>query len=56
MNTLGPEQNGQHFADDFFKCIFFTQNFVILIEISCKLVSKGLNNIELTLIQLMVCC
>ena len=26
FNTLSPEQNVQHFADDIFECIFFTDN------------------------------
>ena len=26
INTWGLEQNGQHFADNFFKCIFLTEN------------------------------
>ena len=26
INTLRPRQNGRHFADDIFKCIFFNEN------------------------------
>ena len=26
FNTLRPRQNGCHFADDVFKCIFFNEN------------------------------
>ena len=29
-------QNGRHFTDDIFRCIFVNQNFCILIEISLK--------------------
>ena len=26
LNTLRPRQNGRHFADDIFKCIFLNEN------------------------------
>ena len=26
LNTFGPRQNGRHFADDIFKCIFLDEN------------------------------
>ena len=26
INTLRPRQNGRHFPDDIFKCIFLTEN------------------------------
>ena len=26
VNTLRPRQDGRHFADDIFKCIFFNEN------------------------------
>ena len=29
FNTLRPRQNGRHFADDTFKCIFLNENFWI---------------------------
>ena len=46
VNTLRPRQNGRHFADDMFKCIFVNENFWIPIEISLKFVPKGpFNNI-----------
>ena len=37
-----PEQNGCHFADGIFKCIFMNEKFCILIWISLKFVLKGL--------------
>ena len=37
-----PGQNGRHFADDIFRCIFVTEKFRILIDISLKFVPKGL--------------
>ena len=41
FNTLMPRQNGRHFADDIFKCIFVKENVWILIKISLKFVPKG---------------
>ena len=34
-------QNGRHFADDIFKCIFLNENVWIPIKISMKFVPKG---------------
>ena len=46
VNTLRPRQDGRHFADDIFKCIFLNENFLIVIKISLKFVPKGpINNI-----------
>ena len=53
INTLRRRQNGRHFADDTFKCIFFNKNVRILIKNSLKFVPKGqINNIP-SLIQIM---
>ena len=53
VNTLGPRQNGRHFADDIFKCIFLNENVRILIKISLRFVPKGpINNIP-SLVQIM---
>ena len=53
LNTLRPRQNGRHFADDIFKCIFLNQNARISLEISRKFVPKvRINNIP-GLIQIM---
>ena len=53
INTLRPRQNGRHFADDVFKCIFLNENVWILLKISLKFVSMGpINNIPL-LVQVM---
>ena len=53
FNTLKPRQNGRHFADDIFKCIFLNENAWILIKISLKFVHKGsINNIP-ALFQIM---
>ena len=41
LNTLKLRQNGQHFADNIFKCIFFNENLWISIKNSLKFVPKG---------------
>ena len=38
INTLRPRQNGRHFADDIFKCIFLNENVSIVVKISLKFV------------------
>ena len=53
VNTLRPGQNGRHFADDIFKCIFVNENVRIPIKISLKFVPKGPNNNIPALIQTM---
>ena len=53
INTLRPRQNGCHFADDMFKCIFLNENVWIPIEISLKFVPKGSINNNLALFQIM---
>ena len=46
LNTLRPIQNGRHFADDIFKCIFLNSIVWISIKIALKFVPKGpINNI-----------
>ena len=53
LNTLRPRQNGRHFADDIFKCIFLNENVWIPIKISLKFVPQGpINNIP-ALVQIM---
>ena len=41
FNTLRPRQDGRHFADDIFKCIFVNENVCISINISLKFIPKG---------------
>ena len=41
FDTLRPRQNGRHFANDIFKCIFLNENVWILIKILLKFVPKG---------------
>ena len=53
LNTLRPRQNGRHFADDMFRCIFLNENVIILAKISLKFVREGpINNIP-ALVQIM---
>ena len=53
FNTLRPRQNGRHFADETFNCIFVNENVRILIKFSLKFVPKGpINNIP-ALVQIM---
>ena len=53
FNTMGPRQDGRHFPDDIFKCIFLNENIRISIKISLKFVPKGpINNIP-ALVQIM---
>ena len=53
LNTLRPRQNGSHFPDDIFKCIFLNENLWIFIEISLIFVPKGLINNITALVQIM---
>ena len=56
FNTLRPRQNGRHFPDDIFKCIFFNENICNFIKISLKFVPKDpINNIP-SLVQIMAWC
>ena len=41
INALWPRQNGRHFADDIFKCIFVNEKFCILTTISVNFGPKG---------------
>ena len=48
-------QNGRHFADDIFRCIFVNEKFCILIKISLKFVPKGPICNNPALVQIMAC-
>ena len=41
ISSSPPGQNGCHFTDDIFRCIFMNEKFCILIEISLKFVAKN---------------
>ena len=53
INTLRQRQNGRHFTDDIFKCIFLNENVLIPIKISLKFVPKGQINKIPVLVQIM---
>ena len=48
-----PGQNGHHFANDSFECIFMNEKFCILIEFSLKFVPRGLIDNEAALVPVM---
>ena len=53
VNILRMRQNGCHYTDNSFKCIFLNENVCISIQISLKFVPKGpINNIT-ALVQIM---
>ena len=53
LNTLRPRNNGRHFWDHIFKCIFLNANIHIRIKISLKFIHKGpIRNIP-ALVQIM---
>ena len=41
VNSSSPGQNGRHFADDIFKCIFLNEKARVLTKISLNFVPKG---------------
>ena len=41
FNSSPPGQNGRHFTDDIFICIFVNEKLCILIKIPLKFVTKG---------------
>ena len=56
FNTLRPRQNGRHFVNDIFKCLFLIGYAWISFKISLKLVAKvWVNNIP-SLVQITVWC
>ena len=56
LNTSRSRQNGWHFADNIFKCIFSDENIWILINILLKFIPKGRINIIAALVQIMAWC
>ena len=52
-NTLRPRQDGRHFADDIFTCIFVNENCCILITFSLKYIRKGPMDNNPALVQIM---
>ena len=56
VNSSSPGQNGRHFTDNIFKCIFVNEKTCILIRISLKFVPQGLIDNKSTLVQVMAWC
>ena len=56
INSSSLGQNGRHFTDDIFKCIFLNEKVGFVINISLKFVPKGqINNIP-ALVPIMAWC
>ena len=53
FNTLRPRQDGRHFVDAIFTCIFFNENCCIFIKFSLKYVRKSLIDNNPALVQIM---
>ena len=53
FNSLRPRQNGRHFPDDIFKCIFFNENVWNSLKISWKFVPNNWINYIPALVQIM---
>ena len=53
INTFRPRQNGRHFADDIFNCIYLNDNVWFPIKNSLKFVPEGQINKILALVQIM---
>ena len=53
LNTLRPRQNGRHFPDDIFKCIFVNKNVFVLIKISLNFVPNARIDKIPSLVQIM---
>ena len=53
INSSLPEQNGCHFPDDIFKCIFM---FCVSIQISRKFLPSGPINNKSALVHVMAWC
>ena len=53
FNTLRSRQNGRHYEDDIFSCIFLYENGRIPIQISMKYAPRGLVDNDPALVQVM---
>ena len=53
FNSSSPGQNGRHFAEDIFICMFLNEKFCIFIWISLKFVPNGPIDKKWALVQLM---
>ena len=55
FNSFPPGQNGHHFTDHIFKCIFLNENIRISIQILLKFVPKGPIDNKQALVEVMAC-
>ena len=55
VNSSVYGQDGHHFSDGIFKCIFLIEKFGIVIQISLRFVPKGSINSKSALVQVMAC-
>ena len=53
VNSSHPGQNGRHFANDSFKCIFVNDKFCILVKILLECVPKGPIDTKSAMFQVM---
>ena len=53
FNTLTPRQNGRHFADDIFRCVFVNEKFCYVIKISLMFVLYGSVDNNSVLVEVM---
>ena len=53
INLLSPRQNGRHFPDNIFECIFSNENVWISIKVLLKFVPEGVINHIAALVQIM---
>ena len=53
VNSYPLGQNGCHFTDYIFKCIFMNEKFCVFIQISIKFVPKGSNDNKSLLVHVM---
>ena len=57
FNSSPPGQNGRHFADDIFRCIFVNEMFCILLKKkSLNFIPKGPIDNNQALVKIMACC
>ena len=56
FNSFPPGQDGRHFADNIFRCIFLNKNCVCVCRISLKFFPKGPIDNNPALVQIMAWC
>ena len=56
FDTLGPEQHGRLFTDNFFKLIFLNEDYYISIHISLKFIPKDLIDNKWSFVYIMAWC